>query len=254
MSASPTDITPDAVIVLMPCHNESGRIGPVVRAARKALPGTRVVVIDDASSDDSGKEALAAGATVLRHGCNLGYGAALETGYLHAVQSGCSAVLQLDADGQHPPDCLPVLLAALRDGADVVIGSRYLGGTCAAQPRLRRLGHRLFSQVIRLLLRRRLTDPTSGYQALSRRAVKLFASGVFPCDYPDSDVIVMAQMAGLDIREVPVRMETRAGGKSMHDGLRPLYYGMKMFFSIFIVLLNVKVWRRWKRGAAERGD
>ena len=247
MSAS-TDHNPaPGILVLMPCYNEAGRIGDVVRAVRRELPHARVVVIDDASSDTSGREAAAAGATVLRHGCNLGYGAALETGYLYAVRDQPDIVVQLDADGQHPADQLPVLLAALDQGADIVIGSRYLGDATQRQPLLRRLGHRTFALIIRLLLRRRLTDPTSGFQALSRRAVELFSSGVFPCDYPDSDVIVMAALAGLDIREVPVRMEARAGGKSMHDGLRPLYYGIKMMLSIFIVLLNFNVWRRWKK-------
>lgn len=241
-------------LVIMPCYNEAGRVGTVVRGVRDALPSAVIAVVDDASSDDSAIEAANAGAVVLRHGCNLGYGAALETGYTYAVRHGHAPVLQLDADGQHLPDQLGALCAAMDGGAiDMAIGSRYGPQAAAGTPLLRRTGHRVFAVMIRLLTGLRLTDPTSGFQALSRRAVGLFASGVFPCDYPDSDVIVMAHLAGLNIREVPVTMVARAGGKSMHAGLKPFYYGIKMLLSMFIVLLNVFQWRQWRR-RLQRGE
>lgn len=234
-------------LVLIPCYNEGPRVATVVADVKRVLPAADIVVIDDASSDDSARLARAAGATVLSHGCNLGYGAALETGYLYADRNGYGPVLQLDADGQHPPDQLPALLAAIRDGnADIAIGSRHLGGNDHTTRPLRRLGHALFAGIIRLLTGLRTTDPTSGMQALSRQAVHFFASGIFPCDYPDSDVIVMAHMAGLCVVERPVAMRARKGGASMHSGLKPLYYAAKMQLSILVVLLNIFEWRRWR--------
>jgi glycosyltransferase involved in cell wall biosynthesis len=241
-------------LVIMPCHNEAPRVAAVIRDVRRALPEAAIAVIDDASTDESAAVARAAGAMVLSHGCNLGYGAALETGYLFARRNGYAPVMQLDADGQHSPSELPPLLDAVRRGeADVAIGSRHLAGTDRNTPPLRRAGHRLFAGIIRALTGLKTTDPTSGLQALSERAVALFSSGVFPCDYPDSDVIVMAHMAGLRVRELPVTMRHRAGGASMHSGLKPIYYAIKMLLSLFIVLLNVFQWHRWRDQAGVSG-
>ncbi|NQU38855.1 MAG: glycosyltransferase family 2 protein [Lentisphaerae bacterium] len=245
--------TPYRPLVLMPCYNEAPRIEAVIRDVKRVLPEATIVVIDDTSTDDSARLARAAGAIVLTHGCNLGYGAALETGYLFARRHGYAPVMQLDADGQHPPEELPRLLEALRSGeADIVIGSRHFEGPDKNTPFVRRCGHALFAGIIRLMTGLRTTDPTSGLRALSQRAIDLFASGVFPCDYPDSDVIVMAHLAGLRVREVPVTMRAREGGASMHSGLKPLYYAIKMLLSLFIVLLNLFQWRRWRAAALAR--
>jgi len=83
-------------------------------------------------------------------------------------------------------------------------------------------------------------------QSAPNKALNLFASDVFPCDYPDSDVILMAHYSGLRIREIPVRMQQRAGGKSMHDGFTPAYYGIKMLLSMLLVCLNHRQWREWR--------
>jgi glycosyltransferase involved in cell wall biosynthesis len=242
-------------LVLMPCYNEGPRVAAVIEEVKRALPEADIAVIDDASSDDSARIARAAGAVVLSHGCNLGYGAALETGYLYANRNGYAPVIQIDADGQHPPAELPPLLEAVRNGdADIAIGSRHLNGVDSNTSLIRRAGHALFASIIRVVTRLQTTDPTSGMQALSRRAVHFFASGVFPCDYPDSDVIVMAHMAGLRVKELPVTMRAREGGASMHSGLKPLYYAIKMLLSLFIVLLNVFQWRRWRSRTTATGE
>ena len=240
------------ILVIIPCHNESGRIGNVIRQIKQALPVADIAVIDDASTDDSQVEALREKAVVLSHCTNLGYGAALETGYLYANDKGYITVLQMDGDGQHQADQLPNLLALITQGAaDIVIGSRYTEGTSMQSATLiRRIGHKLFSYIIFVLCGLKISDPTSGFQALNRKALALFSSGSFPCDFPDSDVILMAKMSGLRIREVPTRMLPRSGGESMHSGFKPIYYGIKMLLSIFIVLINFKIWRSWKQRTA----
>ena len=240
------------IMVLMPCFNEEGRIAAVVAAVHGVLPSATVVVVNDCSTDRTAVEASEAGASLLSHGSNLGYGSALETGYFFAMKKGYDIVLQMDGDGQHVAEHLPDLMGPLEDGtADLTIGSRYTGSDRPeATTPLRTAGHRLFSFLIFLLSGLRLTDPTSGFQGLNRRALTLFSSGVFPRDYPDTDVILMASLSGLRIRELPVTMRSRTGGTSMHSGLKPLYYGVKMMLSVFIVLLNVRVWRRWKKEAA----
>ncbi len=244
------------LLVVIPAHNEAGRIGRVVRDVREVLPGARVAVVDDASTDTTGDEAARCGAEVLPHAVNMGYGASLETAYLYAGRRGYDLLVQMDGDGQHVAAEIPRLLAPVMEGtADMVIGSRYGNepGKGMSVPALRRIGHRFFSLLLFVLTGRRFRDPTSGFQAFNRRALELLASGVFPCDYPDADVILMAHLAGLRIREIPVRMVGRDGGVSMHSGWKPLYYGCKMLLSVFVVLLNTPRWRAWRARAVCTG-
>ena len=138
------------ILVLIPCFNEQGRIGEVVRSVKSVLPSADIVVIDDASTDNSAAEACASGALVLTHGSNLGYGAALETGYIYAVNENYETVIQMDGDGQHPADQLPKLIGALtNDNPDIIIGSRYQENKSAASTSLiKKIGHKLISFII----------------------------------------------------------------------------------------------------------
>ncbi|MCK5849733.1 MAG: glycosyltransferase family 2 protein [Kiritimatiellae bacterium] len=236
------------VLVIIPCFNERNRIGNVIAEVKFNLPASDIVVINDSSHDGSGAEARTAGASVLTHSSNLGYGASLETGYQYAVRHKYNTVLQMDADGQHLASELPKLLQIIRNNeSDIAIGSRYCKNedTSLASP-LRHFAHKIISQIIFIITRLRLSDPTSGFQALNKRALTFFSSGVFPCDYPDSDVIIMAHLAGLRVKEVQTNMQPRASGKSMHSGLTPVYYTLKMILAMFVVLLNLHAWRRWR--------
>ena len=222
----------------MPALDEARRIRRVVEAVRRQLDAADVLVVDDGSTDDTAGEARAAGAVVAPHATNLGYGAALQTGYRFALRNGYDAVLQLDADGQHDPASIPRLLEALQD-ADVVVGSRFLGGDSYRPPLLRRLGMALFGWVASGLAHQRLTDPTSGYQALSRRALAFHAHERYPADYPDADVLAMVARSGLRLVEVPVRMLASPDRPGMHGGLvRPLYYVFRMSLALGLVLLR----------------
>lgn len=227
-------------IIIIPVFNEERKIGSVIMGARKALPGARILVVNDGSTDHTGEEARKAGAVVLTHPFNLGYGAALHTGYTYALMSDCDSVVQMDGDGQHDPRSIPALLEPVkRGGTDVSIGSRFLGKRTYPVPPVRRIGMMIFARIAAFLTGQRVTDPTSGFQAMNRRALKLLASPNFPVDYPDADVLVMLHRAGLTFVEVPVTMHPGRKGKSMHAGiLGPLYYVFKMFLSLFVTLLR----------------
>ena len=232
-------------MVLIPAHNEAGRIGPVLAGIRRTAEATGLdlaaVVVDDGSSDGTGAEAARHGARVLRHTINLGYGAALHTGYLFALKRGFNRVVQLDADGQHDPGSIPALLDALDRGADLVVGSRYGTAKSSAQadaPRssvMRRLGTRFFSKVVSIWTGIRIYDPTSGFQALSLRALRKLAHDGFPEDYPDADMLITSWREGLQLDEVPVVMHERLGGRSMHRGMRIAYYGYKMMLGLTLL-------------------
>lgn len=201
--------------------------------------GLDVVVVDDGSPDQTRAEAVKAGAIVVSHPFNLGYGCALHTGYCFALRRGYQRVLQMDADGQHEAAMLPRLIEALDRGADVVLGSRYREPPAPPSSWARRLGTKLFAAIASAWIGKRITDPTSGFQGLSQRALAAVVNDGFPEDYPDADVLIEHHRRGMHLVEVPVRMHPRAGGLSMHRGARIAYYGYKM-----LLTLAMLPWRR----------
>lgn len=229
------------VLVVMPAHNEVESVGRTLAAVRAALPAADLLVVNDASVDATTCAAEAGGARVVELPCNLGYGGAVQTGFKYAVAHGYDVVVQMDADGQHDPASVHDLMAPVLAGeCDVAIGSRFLGRAAYPIPGLRRLGMKVFAWIVHYVTRRRFTDPTSGYQALSRRAVEFFARDHYPSDFPDADTIILLVLAGFRVREVPVTMQARTAGVSMHSNLKAFYYVSKMLLSIAMVLLRLK--------------
>ena len=224
-----------STVLVIPAYSECGRVGDVVRAVRKLHPELDVLVVDDGSPDDTAAEAQRAGARVLRHPFNMGYGTALHSGYCAALRGGYERVLQMDADGQHDPAMLGKLIAELDRGADIALGSRYIAGDQPRSSLARRVGTRCFSWIASRWIGERITDPTSGFQGLSRRALDSVVNDGFPEDYPDCDVLVQHHRRGLAVREVPVVMHERVGGLSMHRGARIAYYGYKMFLTLLLM-------------------
>lgn len=232
-------------LVIIPAFNEAASIGQVIAGAREALPEADVLVVDDGSVDETASRAIASGARVTSLPFNLGYGVALQTGYKYALAKGYDFVLQMDADGQHEARDLPALLEVVRSNrADVAIGSRFLKNRDYHAPLARRVGMSLFASIASLMTHTRVTDPTSGFQALNRRVVQFYASPAYPVDYPDADVLIMLHNSGFRFVEVPVTMYSDDRGKSMHGGIRPLYYVFKMLLSIFMVMLRGK--QKWE--------
>lgn len=239
MTESPA--RPPRLLVVMPAHDEEESVGTTLERVRAALPEADVVVIDDFSRDRTVEVAERHGARVVSLPCNLGYGGAVQTGFKYAVAHDYDAVIQMDADGQHDPGSARALLAPVLAGeADVAIGSRFLGRANYRIPGLRRAGMRVFGSIVTFVTRQTFSDPTSGFQALDRRAVAFFAHDHYPSDFPDADTIILLALAGFRVREVPVTMEARVAGTSMHSNLKAFYYVAKMTLSILMVLLRRK--------------
>lgn len=151
--------------VVIPAYNESTSIGSVVRAVLPFVDG--VVVVDDASADDTGREALAAGAVTLRHPVNLGQGAALQTAITQALVEGARYIVTFDADGQHDAAEIDGMLIMLREeNADVALGSRFMG-TTLDMPRARKLVLRLAVAFTRLTTGLKLSDSHNGFRAFT---------------------------------------------------------------------------------------
>jgi glycosyltransferase involved in cell wall biosynthesis len=240
-------VIPERRVAIVPARNEEGAVGGVVSEIRAFDPGLDVVVIDDGSTDQTAANAAAAGAFVITLPFNLGIGAAVQTGFKFALERGYGLAVRLDGDGQHDPAELPKLLSALdRDEADVVVGSRFADGAGSpASSRSRRLGIVFFARLVSLLTRQRVTDTTSGFQALNRRGVAVFAAD-YPHDYPEVEATVMVHKHRLRLVEVPVTMREREHGESSITLLRSIYYMLKVTLA-----LVVSMFRRYDLPAEE---
>lgn len=229
-----------STLVVIPAYNEAARIGDLVENIRRVVPEMPVLVVNDGSKDPTARVARAAGAVVVTHPFNMGYGATIQTGYKYALAHGFNYLVQLDADGQHDSACIPALLAPVIAGkTDVAIGSRFLG-TSYQPPLTRRVGMALFRRIVFLVTGQFITDTTSGYQAFNHEVLKFFCKDIFPVDFPDADMLITLHRAGFRMAEVPVRMFENSKGKSMHGGLKPIYYMFKMLLSIGVTLLRAK--------------
>lgn len=230
-------------LVIIPAYNEEKNI-PAVLADLKALnEAFDILVVNDGSKDRTAQMAVGENVYLVSHPFNLGYGAAIQTGYKYASKNGYCYLVQFDADGQHDPKDLKVILRELyKNDADLIIGSRFLGNGSLRTSSLKLAVIKMFCFLIRHLGRVRISDPTSGLKGLSKPVFNYFSGmGKYPVDFPDADILIQAVRLGFRVREVPADMRERASGKSMFSGLKPAYYIVKVLLSILIALLRHKL-------------
>jgi glycosyltransferase involved in cell wall biosynthesis len=236
------------IVAVVPAWNEAGAIGDVVAEIRAFDPSATVVVVDDASSDDTAAVAERAGATVLRLPFNVGIGGAVQTGFRYARDEGFEIAVRLDGDGQHDASELGRLLAPVRAGeADLVIGSRFVDpGGSYRPPFARRMGIRVFARLVSLLGGQKVTDTTSGFAAMNRAGIELFALE-YPHDYPEVEATLVALRSGLRLAQLQVEMRERRSGTSSITFVRSLYYIVKVTLALLVASL-----RRYPRLEAAR--
>ena len=230
------------VLIIVPAYREEKNIQSVLFELKHLAPQYDVLVIDDGSKDRTSEMCASLKCHLIKHPFNMGYGVSIQTGYKYAWEKGYDVVVQVDGDDQHDPAFIASLLEGLNQGdADVVVGSRFLDNPGCDWPWLRRLGIGLFSGLVGMITGQKVTDSTSGFQALNRKAFGYFSKlDNFPYDYPDADTLLTLYFAGLKFKEVPVVMRERKFGQSMTAGLASMVYVAKMFISILIVLLRRK--------------
>ncbi len=231
--------------VIVPAYNEEGSVARVIEEIRAFDPGFEIVVVDDGSTDKTSLVARAAGARVLRLPFNVGIGGAVQTGHQYARDHGFDLAIQVDGDGQHDASELPKLLAPIVDDeADLVVGTRFIGDSGYTPPKSRRLGILILAWIVSLITHQKVTDPTSGFRAVNRRALELFA-GDYPHDYPEVEATV------LDPPPPPAhgrgaRADARAHGGQLldHDALLARLHGQGA------VALFVGLFRRYPKEEA----
>jgi hypothetical protein len=223
-------------VAVVPAFREEAAIAGVVEGIKRVEPTIDVVVVDDGSPDGTSAAAAAAGASVVRLPFNLGIGAAVQTGFRYALERDYDTAVRLDGDGQHDPAELPRLLEVLELGkADVVTGSRFVADSSYRPPLARRLGITWFAKLVSLLTRQRVTDTTSGFQALNRRGIALFARD-YPSDYPEVEATLLVLRSRLRLVEVPVEMREREHGRSSITLVRSIYYVFKVTLALLVAM------------------
>lgn len=226
------------VLVVIPAYNEEKSIRAVVAEVIEAAPLYDVVVVNDGSTDRTAREARAAGAAVLTLPFNLGVGAAMRTGYRYALQQGHHVVVQVDGDGQHDSRDLAALVSAL-ETTNIVIGSRFASGASYSVRGPRRWAMRLLAWTVSRVAKSRLTDVTSGYRAVDRRAVLLFSRS-YPAEYLGDTVesLVVAARAGLRLTEVPVTMRPRTGGTPSQSVAAATLYLTRAILALALAMIR----------------
>jgi glycosyltransferase involved in cell wall biosynthesis len=226
------------VMIIIPAWNEEGAVANVVRSAKEALPDADVLVIDDYSDDSTAVLAEGAGARVIRLPVHLGLGGCVQTGYKVGYEMGYEYVIRIDGDGQHEAADIPKILDALiRTGAEVVIGSRFVGegGNHTSVPRSMGIG--FFRILLKPILGRAIQDPTSGFIGVNRRSLQVFARS-FPLSYPEIEALVVLQRRRFRFEEISCRMHPRRTGKSSITPIKSFHYMLHVMLGVFVNVLK----------------
>ncbi|WP_088188869.1 glycosyltransferase family 2 protein [Desulfosporosinus sp. FKA] len=230
------------ILAIVPALNEARNIGTVVDNLKEVSSWLDVLVIDDGSTDQTAEVARSHGAKVISLPVNLGIGGAVQTGFLYAVKNHYDVALQVDGDGQHRAEEIRKLTEPiLRDRADVTIGSRFLSKTAYKSSLSRRMGIYLLSKTIQSVVRRKYTDPTSGFRAYNQKALRM-VSAHYSTDYPEPDAIVTLVKNGIRVIEVSVEMDARISGSSSITPFKSGYYMFKVSLAIILNSMMSRIW------------
>lgn len=228
-----SSVSAPRVLVIIPAYNEEANIAAVAKRVRDA--GYDYLVVNDGSMDRTEDVCQEHHLNYVSLPVNMGIGGAVQTGHLYAYENGYDVDIQVDGDGQHDISYAPRLIEQIENGADLVIGSRFVSQSEGFQSTvLRRAGIKWLEKCIHYVTGLTITDSTSGFRASGKAAIALFAQS-YPADYPEPESIVSAYRHGLDVVEVPVSMRERQGGKSSINAVKSVYYMIKVSLAIFIV-------------------
>lgn len=239
------------LLIIIPAYNEEKNIGDTLDGLEAAgiLEWADILVMNDASRDRTEEIVRQKGFPVVTHVFNLGYGSGLQVGYKYAVRKEYEYVIQMDADGQHAVSNVKKIYDRLRtrDGEgntpDIVLGSRFVKGseTYPISP-VKKVAYCFFRLLIRIGTGKRIMDPTTGLQGLSKRAFSYYSRySNFDDQYPDANMIMQMLLLGYRVEEMPALMFTRHEGVSMHHGLKPVVYMFRMMYSIIAVWLRIRL-------------
>lgn len=219
------------LLIIIPAYNEEENIEAVVTFIQQNYNQYDYVVVNDGSKDRTADICRQNGYELLNLPINLGLAGAFQAGLKYAYLKGYSYAIQFDADGQHRPEFIEPMLERIKQGYDIVIGSRFVN--LKKGNSLRMVGSKMITVAIKITTGIRVSDPTSGMRMFSRNMIKEFAQNL---NYgPEPDTVSYLLKNGAKISEVPVRMEERQAGESYLNLANSGKYMMKMLISILFV-------------------
>jgi len=230
------------VLVVIPAYNEAANIAEVIHSINQEFPHFDIVVVNDASEDDTGEIASQTKlAEVIHLPFNLGIGGCVQTGFKYAFQHQYDIALQFDGDGQHLIREIKTILSPIYDGsADCVIGSRFVQDDESFRPAsIRMLGIRLIRSVSYVIIRQYITDQTSGFRAYNKHTIE-FLANTYPDHYPEPELIVILGINKFRIKEVFTQMRERQGGISSIPLWKGPYYIIRVILAMLMASLRTK--------------
>lgn len=241
------------LLIIIPAYNEEKNIVKVFKQLEqlKISAIADILVIDDASSDHTGRIVKEKQYELITHIYNMGYGSALQSGYKYAARKHYNYVIQMDADGQHDVCNINAIYRALKgtdeneEKPDIVLGSRFMEeSSYFSVSVLKKSAHAIFRFFIKQVTGVYIADPTTGLQGLGRKAFIYYSEyNHFDDTYPDANMLMQMLLLGYRVKEVPAVMHMREEGKSMHSGLKPVWYMLRMLFSVLTVIFRTKILR-----------
>ncbi len=238
-------------LIIIPAYNESKNIEEVLHGLEgpEIAEFADVLVINDGSTDNTSEVVKVRQHHLVDHIFNLGYGSALQIGYKFAMRRNYKYVIQMDADGQHDISNVTNLYKALttpdEDGRcpDIVLGARYMPGSPPfPTSAVKMLAIYLFRFAIRVVTGQKIHDPTTGLQGLSQSAFLYYSKfNHFDDQYPDANMLIQMMILKFKVKEIPAVMHIRTDGTSMHSGLKPLWYMIRLSYEILSVIMRYKV-------------
>ena len=237
------------VLIIIPAYNEEKNIESFLEKLEVAhiVDWADLLIINDGSADRTAELVEKRGYSVLSQIYNMGYGSALQTGYKYADIHGYSFFIQMDADGKHDFCNVETLYQKMQekdaDGRtpDIVIGSRFMTGSAEYKiGKIKEFAIHLFSFIIHFSTGKKISDPTSGLQGLNQRVIQFYSKfNNFDDKYPDANMILQMLLLGYKVEEIPAVMHYRQQGVSMHSGLKPILYMIRMCISLLAARLRV---------------
>lgn len=222
------------VLIMIPAYNESGNIENVVNNLINNFPQYDYVIINDGSTDNTADICRKNNYNFINLPANLGIGGCVQTGYLYASQNNYDIAIQMDGDGQHLPQEIEKIIKPIEDDeADFVIGSRFIDKEGFQSSITRRIGIRIISNIIKFCCGVRIHDTTSGFRAVNKKCIEIFKNTYAP-DYPEPESIVVSNLCGCKVKEVPVIMAERQAGTSSINLRKSIYYMIKVSISLLI--------------------
>lgn len=231
------------VLIIIPCFNEEESISNLLNQLSDfKIDGYvfTILPVNDSSIDNTLSSIKQNSNLYLDLPINLGIGGAMQSGYQFALINNFDIAIQLDGDGQHPPQEILKLLNGFKvKNSDIVIGSRFLTCSGFQSTKMRRFGINFLKKLNKVLFKINVSDPTSGFRALNKKALKIVCD-YYPDEYPEPEMISIFHINNLKITEVEVQMEERKGGESSISSVKSIYYIIKVTLNILLIYFKHK--------------